>query len=405
MSQIIIRLLPPLFCLILAGIIKWYIPALGNEQLFMLGQLPYVLCGLAAFVALLANNSRYMGTALLMLMGFWLIRTYLQAPLDTEPAGQVFGLISLGLPILLGTLAILPNTGWRHMGVLILIAFISIFALIVASLFQWHPLWFAKLLPELHQSTFFGLKISSSASLLFIAVFIASLAIPFLKQEILDTSLPGCIAFSFITLAWFQTSHISATMFSVSGLLLIINQTHSLLNMVYRDELTQIPNRRALLRDIRNTGNHYALAMVDVDHFKKINDQHGHDLGDQVLRAIASKLNQVSGGGKAYRFGGEEFCILFRGRTQEQVLDHLETLRQTISEYDMTARDRKNRPWVQNKGEKKRGASRRKGDIRATVSMGVADSTIALDFNIVLKKADEAMYRAKQGGRNQIKQA
>ena len=145
--------------------------------------------------------------------------------------------------------------------------------------------------------------------------------------------------------------------------------------------------------------------MVDVGHFKKINDQHGHDLGDQVLRAIASKLNQVSGCGKAYRFGGEKFCILFRGRTQEQVIDHLETLRQTISEYDMTARDRKNRPWVQNKGEKKRGASRRKGDIRATVSKGVADSTIALDFNIALKKADEAMYRAKQGGRNQIKQA
>jgi diguanylate cyclase (GGDEF)-like protein len=65
--------------------------------------------------------------------------------------------------------------------------------------------------------------------------------------------------------------------------------------MVYRDELTQVPNRRALLRDVRNTGNHYALAMVDVEHLKKVNDQHGHDLGDQVLKYIASNISQVAG--------------------------------------------------------------------------------------------------------------
>lgn len=371
----------------------------------MLRQLPYVLLGLAAFVALLANNSRYLGTAVLMLIGYWLIRAYLQAPLDTEPAGQAFNLISFGTPILLGTLALLPNTGWRHLGFLVLIAFISIFALIIASLFQWYPLWFAELFPGLQGSTFFGLKISRSASILFTAVFFACLIIPFLKREPLDSSLPACILFGFITLAWFHVSQISAIMFSIAGLLLIINQTHSLLNMVYRDELTQVSNRRALLRDIRNTGNHYALAMVDVDHFKKVNDQHGHDLGDQVLKSIAAKLSQVAGGGRAYRFGGEEFCILFRGRAQDQVIDHLEALRKVIADYDVTARDNKNRPWVQNKGEKKRGASRSKGSIRVTVSMGVADSTHSLDFNTVLKKADEAMYRAKQGGRNQIKLA
>ena len=369
----------------------------------MLKQLPYILCGLAAFIAILANNSRYLGAAIIMLTGFWLIRAYLQAPLDTEPAGQTFGLISLCAPLLLAALVILPNTGWRHLGFILFISFISIFALIITSLFQWQPLWFAALSPELRESTFLGLRISNTAGLMFVFAFIASLAAPLLKREPIDSSLPGCILFSFITLAWFHVPHISATLFSVSGLLLIINQTHSLLNMVYRDELTQIPNRRALLRDARNTGNHYALAMVDVDHFKKINDQHGHDLGDQVLRAIASKLSQVTGGGRAYRFGGEEFCLLFRGKTADQIIDHLESLRKVIAEYDMTARDHKTRPWTQNKGEKQRGASRRKGNIRATVSMGVADSNTALDFHTVLKVADEAMYRAKEAGRNQIK--
>lgn len=398
-----VRLITPLLCLLLAGFINWYTPSLNGDQLSMLKQLPYILCGLAAFIAILANNSRYLGAAIIMLTGFWLIRAYLQAPLDTEPAGQTFGLISLCAPLLLAALVILPNTGWRHLGFILFISFISIFALIITSLFQWQPLWFAALSPELRESTFLGLRISNTAGLMFVFAFIASLSAPLLKREPIDSSFPGCILFSFITLAWFHVPHISATLFSVSGLLLIINQTHSLLNMVYRDELTQIPNRRALLRDARNTGNHYALAMVDVDHFKKINDQHGHDLGDQVLRAIASKLSQVTGGGRAYRFGGEEFCLLFRGKTADQIIDHLESLRKVIAEYDMTARDHKTRPWTQNKGEKQRGASRRKGNIRATVSMGVADSNTALDFNTVLKVADEAMYRAKEGGRNQIK--
>lgn len=369
----------------------------------MLGQLPYVLCGIAAVVALLANNSRYLGTAFTLLLSFYLIRAYLQAPLDTEPAGQVFTLMTFCIPLLLGILAVLPNTGWRHMGFFIFIAFISIFALIIASLFQWQPLWFSSLSPGLEDSTFFGLKISTTASLLFIGAFILSVMIPTLKQEPLDSSIPGCIFFGFVTFAWFHLPQISSILFSISGLLLIINQTHSLLNMVYRDELTQIPNRRALLRDVRNTGHHYALAMVDVDHFKKINDQHGHDLGDQVLKAIAAKLDQVTGGGRAYRFGGEEFCLLFRGKKSNQILDHLEQLRKTIAEYDITARDEKTRPWAQNKGEKKRGASRRKGNIRVTVSMGVTESSSDLDFNSVLKIADEAMYQAKQGGRNQIK--
>jgi diguanylate cyclase (GGDEF)-like protein len=398
-----VRLLTPILCLLLAALINWYTPSLNGDQLSMLKQLPYVLCGLAAFIAILANNSRHLGTAAIMMIGFWLIRTYLQAPLDTEPAGQVFGLMSLCVPLLLVALITLPNTGWRHLGFILFIAFISIFALIIASLFQWQPMWFAALSPELRESAFLGLKISNPAGLMFVFAFIAGWAFPLLKREPLDSSLPGCILFSFITLGWFHLPHISAILFSVSGLLLIINQTHSLLNMVYRDELTQIPNRRALLRDVRNTGNHYALAMVDVDHFKKINDQHGHDLGDQVLRAIASKLSQVTGGGRAYRFGGEEFCLLFRGKTTDQILGHLESLRKIIAEYDMTARDNKTRPWAQNKGEKQRGASRRKGNIQATISMGVADSSSALDFNTVLKIADKAMYRAKEGGRNQIK--
>src|SRR2546421_12177883 len=71
--------------------------------------------------------------------------------------------------------------------------------------------------------------------------------------------------------------------------------------------------------------------MIDVDHFKRINDRHGHDVGDQVLRMIAAKLAQVPGGGKAYRYGGEEFAVIFAARGGEECVPDLDKLR-TIGE-------------------------------------------------------------------------
>ena len=74
----------------------------------------------------------------------------------------------------------------------------------------------------------------------------------------------------------------------------------------------------------------YSIAMVDIDHFKRCNDTYGHDTGDQVLRLVASRLARVTGGGQAYRCGGEEFAILFPGKTTIDVLEHLEKLRADI---------------------------------------------------------------------------
>jgi len=75
-----------------------------------------------------------------------------------------------------------------------------------------------------------------------------------------------------------------------------------------------LPSRRALIERLPSLGRRYTVAMVDVDHFKNFNDTYGHDAGDQVLRMVASRLGEVSGGGTAFRYGGEEFTILFPGK-------------------------------------------------------------------------------------------
>src|SRR3990170_3279230 len=100
--------------------------------------------------------------------------------------------------------------------------------------------------------------------------------------------------------------------------------------MAFRDELTRLPGRRALNEALQQTGGQYAVAMVDIDHFKKFNDTYGHDVGDQVLKMVASRLDEVTGGGRAFRYGGEEFSVLFAGKTVDEALPHLDLLRATI---------------------------------------------------------------------------
>jgi len=81
--------------------------------------------------------------------------------------------------------------------------------------------------------------------------------------------------------------------------------------MAYLDELTGLLSRRALNEYMMMLGRSYTIAMLDVDYFKKFNDTFGHDMSDQVLKMVGSKMRKVGGGGKAYRYGGEEFTVFF----------------------------------------------------------------------------------------------
>src|SRR3989449_8589709 len=98
--------------------------------------------------------------------------------------------------------------------------------------------------------------------------------------------------------------------------------------------------------------------MVDVDHFKRFNDTYGHDAGDHVLRLVAARLAVAPGGGTAYRYGGEEFALVFPGKGQDECLPHLEELREIVETNRFTLR-RGFRPRGKpktRKGKKKRQA-------------------------------------------------
>lgn len=173
--------------------------------------------------------------------------------------------------------------------------------------------------------------------------------------------------------------------------------------MAFRDELTGIPSRRALMQYVQTLGRKYVVVMSDIDHFKKFNDSYGHDVGDEVLKLVASKLNKVSGGGKAFRYGGEEFILIFPRKTLAEVLPHVEVLRQTIADYPIALRT-KPRPT---KAPKKSSTQKTNGKtVRVTTSFGVAQRSKEFsDFSGIMKQADIALYAAKKAGRNCVQTA
>lgn len=169
-------------------------------------------------------------------------------------------------------------------------------------------------------------------------------------------------------------------------------------SMAYEDELTGLSGRRALEEQLRQLGNRYVIAMLDVDHFKSFNDAYGHDVGDQVLRLVASRLKKTLGGAKAFRYGGEEFTLVYSGRNLTEVAASLEALRADIQTAGFNPR----------RGERRSGAANlpdtdAEGALRVTVSIGAAESGGShRDPWSVLMSADRALYKAKQTGRNQV---
>ncbi len=183
-----------------------------------------------------------------------------------------------------------------------------------------------------------------------------------------------------------------------AGLVLVVATVEAAYTMAYHDELTGLPARRALRDELMQMNGTYTIAMVDVDHFKRFNDDHGHAAGDQVLRLVAACLGRV-GGGRAYRYGGEEFAVLFRGKNVIESAPYLEKLRESVAESAFMVRG-PGRPRRKPKSGRARASKTRR--VVVTVSIGAAHSRGTAAPSDVLKAADKALYRAKEGGRNRV---
>jgi len=173
-------------------------------------------------------------------------------------------------------------------------------------------------------------------------------------------------------------------------------------DIAYRDELTGLPGRRAFNHIMEQLGGTYTLAMCDVDNFKKHNDTYGHETGDQILRMVAAKLSQVGGGGRAFRYGGEEFLLVFRGLSAREAEPFVDAICRSIASTGFVVRGKDRPPKRPLEVRPRKNLTR----IQITVSAGVAGrSPRHSSPELVLDAADAALYRAKEAGRNRVRLA
>ncbi len=162
--------------------------------------------------------------------------------------------------------------------------------------------------------------------------------------------------------------------------------------IAHTDHLTQLANRRytyqrgeALFNQAKHSGVPMSVILFDADNFKDINDQFGHDGGDKVLQHLASvSQTLIREQDLLGRIGGEEFLLLLPETSREECLKIAERLRQTLAESSPEALA---------------------GESRVTISAGVATLNTELQFSELLKLADNALYRAKNKGRNRVESA
>lgn len=351
--------------------------------------------GVAVLLALALRRSRGLWAVLALALAFDVARRWGTTPGESSPAAFAWAATALLLPLVLATLVLgrdrsLGSAGGLGCGV-------AVAAAPLAAAFLWLSFQEKAIAAILHTPA--GMRVPLplaglvAAGLASVVVLVRLLQ----RRTAFEGSVLGALWLAVGGLAGGPGSNWLPLLLTLGALVVLVGMSRSAFELAFLDPLTGLPGRRALEEDLRGLDGPVVAAMVDIDHFKAVNDRHGHEVGDQVLRMVASRLALVGGGGTAYRWGGEEFALLFPCRTLAQARPHVEAVREAIaaSPFVLRAEDRPKRK------PRRPGPGSAQPTLTVTVSGGLAEGRRG-ELAAVLKAADAALYRAKQAGRNRI---
>lgn len=361
----------------------------------------YILFVAAMYFSWRFNRSRVFFCALTLILSQFFLVNYIPAGMDgTEYYNMMLSIVSVYIPLNMLVFSVQRERGivssWGRIRFLL----VGIEALIAAWIIWYNDtdllqLFDMKLFP-------WNIKLLPGLSHLSLLLFLLTFVYLFTRQcaagKNNDAPFMGIMIFSFAALIFGKDQYAAPVMFALSGFLLVAVVIHASYSMAYVDELTGLSSRRALKEELLKLGGKYTIAMLDIDHFKKFNDDHGHDVGDDVLKLVAVCIKGVGSGGKAFRYGGEEFMLLFPGKTMEEAIPCLEELREYIANRGFIKRS-KSRPKEKPAEIVTKRSSYKK--LYLTVSIGVAEKSEKYKgADEVVAAADKALYRAKAKGRN-----
>ncbi len=396
MKRILSKLVPEFLILVAAALLVT-LPSLHGTALALATVFPFTVVAAALLLGWRFNRSRLVFSIALLALTEYLLLKGVDNPRD-----RVFFLaLTFLLPINLALVALLPERGTLTTAGLVRWVLLGVQALAVVFIAQAFPDKALKFLTThiVPARWTAWTPVQQPAIIAFIGIAVL-LILAWLREP--QSPVRGYFyAFLavFAALSWPAAGPGQEVWLGTSGLILVIAVIEASYLMAYRDGLTELPGRRALNEALPRLSGQFSVAMVDVDHFKRFNDTYGHDAGDHVLRLVAARLAQAPGGGTAYRYGGEEFAVVFPGKGQDECLPHLEELREMVETHRFTMR-RRFRPRVKPKNDKERKSRQA---IMITVSIGVAERNHRhTSPDQVIQAADKALYRAKEAGRNRV---
>lgn len=396
-------LVPPVVLLVAAYLGMSRIATVPPPWKEILPSLPYALIAVGMFLSLNFHRSRVFFVLLMLAVFSWSSDAYLAGGLVDFPSRMVFQALSLLVPLNITLFCFMRERGVLTVGGRLRLGFLAGQAGLVAWFVRYNYTGVEELLARrIMESPFLdSLPISQTAFFIICAGSLLMTIRVITRKSYTDSGLLGAMAAVAYICVRQASPDATLAFITAAALTLFLSVLQDTYNMAFRDDLTGLPSRRSLNEELAGLGRRYVIAMVDVDHFKRFNDTYGHDVGDQVLKMVAIKLQGVKGGGKAFRYGGEEFTIIFPRKKGSETIPHLEDLRKSIAGYKLWLRSAE-RPKKAKEGEKMRSGKGGETAVSVTVSIGVAESEEGRTSADVIKGADKALYRAKQKGRNQV---
>jgi GGDEF domain-containing protein len=393
----------PALILAAAGLGLHHLAGLPSKYREFLPYLPILTITIGIFLSFHFRRGRVFLVLLILAALHWSLHTWLAEGGPASPAHLIFQFIALLFPMNITLVCFMRERGALTTAGRMRFGFLAIQAGVILWLVRSHGSGVAEFfkMEIIHTSLPSGISLSQPALLMLAISFPIAATRLVMRPSPVNSALIGAMVAMAAVCSWPMAPNLPILFVAAAALALTLGVLQDSHDMAFRDDLTGLPSRRALNERLTDLGRRYVIAMLDVDYFKNFNDTYGHDVGDQVLKMVARKIQGVKGGGKPYRYGGEEFIVIFPRCRLDEAVPYLEDVRKAIAAYQLVIRDN-SRPLKGGEGKKHRYTSENEPGETAsvTISIGVAESDDHSTPADVLKEADQALYRAKRKGRD-----